>query len=194
MGLAHLNKRDYPNAIAELARAIALNPALPSAQVLYGRALLGAGDRDHAMRVFRTALEQEPTNFDANLQLGTLYRIEQRFDDAMLYLRRAASVKPDDVGLRHSMAATQLGLGDVEKARELLEGVTKDAPGFVDAHVLLATAYYRLKRKDEGDRERAIIERLTAEKQASQPGAKREEVERGSGSDDPGSPPRPPKS
>ena len=38
--------------------------------------------------------------------------------------------------------------------------------------VLLATAYYRLKLKDQGDRERAIVARLNAENQAKQPGAK----------------------
>jgi hypothetical protein len=45
----------------------------------------------------------------------------------------------------------------------------------VDAHVLLATTYYRLKRKDDGDRERAVAARLTAEKQARQPGAQQSE-------------------
>ena len=41
-----------------------------------------------------------------------------------------------------------------------------------ETHVLLATAYYRLKRKDDGDRERAEVARLTAANQARQPGAK----------------------
>ena len=40
-----------------------------------------------------------------------------------------------------------------------------------EAHVSLATAYYRLKRKEDGDRHRAIADRLTAEAQAKQPGA-----------------------
>jgi hypothetical protein len=39
--------------------------------------------------------------------------------------------------------------------------------------VLLATTYYRLKRKEDGDRERALIDKLTAENQAKQPGAKK---------------------
>jgi hypothetical protein len=57
--------------------------------------------------------------------------------------------------------------------------VVKDAPSYVDGHVLLAQTYYRLKRKEDGDRERAIIDRLNAENQAKQPGAqKSEELER----------------
>jgi hypothetical protein len=38
--------------------------------------------------------------------------------------------------------------------------------------VSLATVYYRLKRKEDGDRERATAQRLTAEKQAEEPGTK----------------------
>ena len=122
---------------------------------------------------YRKALEQQPDSFDANLQLGTLYRLDQKFDLAMTYLKRAEAVRPDDLALRHAMAATFLSLGEADKARELLESVTKEAPAFVDGHVLLATTYYRLKRKEDGDRERALIEKLNAENQAKQPGAKK---------------------
>ena len=193
LGMAYLNRRDYQNAVTELAKAVELNPALAAAHVMHGRALLASGDRERAMRAFRTALAQEPDSFEANLQLGTLYRLDQRFDDAMLYLRRAAAIRPDDLALRHQLAATHLGMGDAERARELLEGVVKEAPDFVDGHVLLATTYYRLKRKEDGDRERVIIDRLNAERQARQPGAVRaEELERAetSGAQRPAEPPK----
>ena len=42
----------------------------------------------------------------------------------------------------------------------MLEEIVKEAPEMVDAHVQLATAYNRLKRKEDADRERAIVERL----------------------------------
>ena len=173
MGIAHLNRRDYQSAVPEFAKAVEINPELPSLQSLYGRALLGTGDREKAMRAYRTALEQQPDSFDANLQLGTLYRLDQKYDLAMTYLKRAQAVRPDDLALRHAMAATFLSLGEADKARELLEAVVKEAPTFVDGHVLLATTYYRLKRKEDGDRERALIDKLTAENQAKQPGAKK---------------------
>jgi hypothetical protein len=46
----------------------------------------------------------------------------------------------------------------------------KDAPDFAEAHVSLATAYYRLKRKEDGDRHRALYQELNAKQQAAQPG------------------------
>ena len=39
--------------VPELERAVALNPALPAAHSLLGRALMGAGRRDEAMAAFR---------------------------------------------------------------------------------------------------------------------------------------------
>lgn len=172
MGIAQLSKRDYAAAQTELKRAIELNPDLPSVQMLYGRVQLGLGDREAAIRAFKRELEHYPNSFQANLQLGTLDRIDQRFDQALLHLQRAADLQPDDVAVRHNLAATYLGMGDAGKALGLLEGVVRDAPDYIDAHVLLATTYYRLKRKDDGDRERKIVERLTAEAQAKQPGAR----------------------
>ena len=46
------------------------------------------------------------------------------------------------------------------------------APIKSKAHVSLATAYYRLKRREDGDRERATVLKLNADKQAAEPGAK----------------------
>ena len=54
----------------------------------------------------------------------------------------------------------------------MLESVAKEAPDAVEVHVQLATAYNRLKRKEDAERERAIVDRLNAEAQAKQHGAK----------------------
>jgi len=42
---------------------------------------------------------------------------------------------------------------------------------FVEARVLLASVYYRLNRKADGDREKALIQKSTDEQQDKQPGA-----------------------
>ena len=46
------------------------------------------------------------------------------------------------------------------------------APDAVEVHVQLATAYNRLKRKEDAERERAIVDRLNAEAAAKQKGDK----------------------
>jgi tetratricopeptide (TPR) repeat protein len=169
MGMAQMAKRDFVAAHDELAKAIALNPDLPSLQAAYGRVQLGMGDREAAMRAFRRELEHNPNSFEAAQQLGTLYRIDQRYAEAMGYLKRAEALQPQDALVRQNIAAAHLGLGEAERAQDVLEALVQDAPAYIDAHVLLATTYYRLKRKDDGDRERQIVEKLTADAQAKQP-------------------------
>ena len=65
--------------------------------------------------------------------------------------------------------------GALDKARETLEGLVKESPQFLEAHVTLALVYYRLKRPDDSKREREIVQKLTAEAQAKQPGVKQPE-------------------
>jgi Tfp pilus assembly protein PilF len=83
-------------------------------------------------------------------------------------LRRALQVRPGDPVARYQLAAIDLHAEKVDAARRALESIVKDAPAFTEAHVALATAYYRLKRKEDGDRERAIVQRLNREAQARQ--------------------------
>lgn len=172
MGLAYLTGFDYKAAVAAFEKAVTLNPELPRARSLYGRALLSSGDSAAANRQFQLALEQNPNDFDANLQLGGIRQRDQKFQEALAYLQRAAALRPDDLAVRHAMASVYLAQGQPESALPLLEGVVKSAPEYVDARVLLATTYYRLKRREDGDRERAEAARLTAEQQARQPGAR----------------------
>jgi tetratricopeptide (TPR) repeat protein len=172
MGMALMSRQDHPAAVKELARAVEINPDLPTVQLTYGRALLATGDRESAWRAFRRAAEQAPDSFDANLALGNVLRLEQKYDEALVYLRRAQAIRPKDLGLRHALAASYLGAGNAEAALELLEPLVQEAPDFVDAHVLLGTTYYRLRRREDGDRQREIIDRLNAQRQAQQPGAR----------------------
>ena len=87
-------------------------------------------------------------------------------------MERALRVRPGDPGVRYQMATLDLVNGNVEQACSQLEQLIKESPQFVEAHVSLATVYYRLKRKADGDRERATVLKLNAETQANQPGAK----------------------
>jgi tetratricopeptide (TPR) repeat protein len=170
LGTAHLARHDYRDAKAELERALQLNPKLTTANALHGRALLALGEQEQAERAFRAELDGNINDFEANLQLGNLRKSAGRFDDASLYLERATTIRPNDLTARKLLASLRLQTGKVEEALTMLEAIVAEAPDLIDAHVQLATAYNRLKRKDDAERERAIIDRLNAEAQAKQPG------------------------
>ena len=172
MGATKLSVRDYTGALKDLASATDLNPSLPSVHAYYGQALLATGDESAAMQEFRKELQQDPNDFDSNLNLGALLRRDENFNDAARYIQRALRVRPRDPGAEFQMASLEEAQGKLEQARRHLESIVQASPTFVEAHVTLATVYYRLKRKADGDRERDLVKRLNAERQAREPAAR----------------------
>ncbi|MET0650406.1 MAG: tetratricopeptide repeat protein [Pyrinomonadaceae bacterium] len=162
---------DGPGAIKELERASALNPRLPTLRAWQGRAFMRMGDSERAKAAFKSELADNPNDFDANLYMGILLRQDKLFDEAHVFLSRAVQLRPRERYAHYHLGAVLAALGKPEEARPLLEGVAKDHPDFVEARALLASVYYRLNRKEDGDRERALVRKLSSEQQATQPGA-----------------------
>lgn len=168
MGVAKRRAGELKEAAQDLKRAVELNPKLAGVRALYGQALLEAGNPDQARAEFEAELATNPLDFDANLYLGVLLKGEQAYDAALMHLDRALGVRPGDLATRYQLATIALARQQNEAATEMLEAIVKEAPGFAEAHVALATVYYRQRRKADGDRHRAIVERLTREKDAKQ--------------------------
>ena len=169
MGTALMETRDYPGALTELQKAIRINPDLPTLRTVYARALLGSGDQEGAVRELRRALLASPNDFEANLTLGALLRRDGHHEESARYLRRAHELRPQEVTARLGLAGALLSQGNLDESRSLLEGVIAEVPDYTEAHVLLATCYYRLKRTEDGDKHKAIAERLRQKEQERQP-------------------------
>lgn len=171
LGTTKMEAHDFNGALADLKRAIELNPAVPGVNAYYGMALLAMGDTAGSKDAFQKELARDPTNFDANLRLGALLRMDQEYSAALPYLQRALKLRPGDPAVRYQLASVSLAQGEEERARRELESIVKTTPKFTEAHVTLATIYYREKRKADGDRERAIVRDLNQEQQARAPAA-----------------------
>ncbi len=172
LGTAKMGVSDYAGARNEFSKAVALNPNLPDVHALYANALMFTGDSDLSEKEFLAELHEDPYNFEANLQLGALAKQEQDYAKARKYFERAGETRPGDPGVRYQLALLAVEDGSLDKARDMLEGLIKESPQFLEAHVSLALVYYRLKRPEDSKREREIVQKLTAEAQAKQPGVK----------------------
>jgi len=170
LGTSKLAARDFPAALEDLKKAVALNPDLPDAQAYLGQVLQATGDPAAAAAAYQKALSANPNDFIANLQLAVLLKDESKVEESRRLLGRALLVRPGDLGARYQLATLDVAEEKVEAARSQLEAIVKEAPGYTSAHVTLATVYYRLKRKADGDRERAIVQKLNAAAQASESG------------------------
>ena len=118
MGVAHLQRGDFRAAVPELERAVALNAALAGAQSLLGRALMGAGRRDDAIKAFTAELTRNPNDFDANLYLGIMLKDDGKLDEAHEHLKRAQRLRSRDVAVQYALGALHLAAGRTEEARQ----------------------------------------------------------------------------
>lgn len=166
MGTVKYLGADFAGAREDFEKAVNLNPNLPEAFAYYGMALLSTGDQAGARKAFERELQSDPNNFVSNLHMGVLLRQDEENDAALKYLNHALQLRPGDPGVRFQIASIELAKGQLEAASRDLESLVKDSPNFIEAHVALATLYFREKRREDGERERAIYAKLNAERQA----------------------------
>ena len=172
LGSAKMNIADFAGARDEFAKAVALNPNLPQVHVLYAQALHFTGDSDLSLEEYKAELAIDPYNFEANLQIGATLRQEQKYDEAKQYFARALKTSPGDPAVRYQLAGIALDQGKARR-RQARTGIAGQGVAAVHRGPRsLSIAYYRLKRPADGKREREIVQKLTAEAQAKEPGAK----------------------
>ena len=175
LGFSAYQLHDNNAAAKHLARAVELNPNLPTAHALYAQSLKETGDSDGSAEQFRQELKLNPYDYIANIETSLLLKQDGKLDEALVCLERALRVHPNDPGALYQRASVHILQAKYEAARMELEKLVKDFPSFTEAHVSLATVYYRLKRKEDGDRERSVVRRLQEEDQ------KREEAKQNDG-------------
>jgi cytochrome c-type biogenesis protein CcmH/NrfG len=110
LGAASFMGREYPRALQDLSKALALEPRLPSLRSYYGQALLFTGDPEGAERVLREALADDPNDYEANYYLASILAVRKRPAEARPLAEHALQLRPGS-----------------EDARKLLAGL--DQPG-----------------------------------------------------------------
>ncbi len=169
-GSTLLDLNDVQHARDDLEAAQRLNAQLPRISTLVGMARDKTGDAAAAEPAFREALKADPNDFDANLYLGAILYKRRDVDEAKPYLDKALALQPSSTMARYEMAMWKSTSGQYEEAAGELEAVTKADPDWLEPHVQLATVYYKLHRPEDGAKERAIVDRITAQQQSKGPG------------------------
>jgi tetratricopeptide (TPR) repeat protein len=167
LGESRLSANDFAGALEEFRKALAINPQLPSLNGYYGTALADTGDIAGAEAAFRRELASDANDYVANYQLGKLLEGDGNHAESRRCFERALALRPNDRAARYQLALLDLEAGQAEQARAALESLVSENPQDVDAHISLATAYYRLKRKQDGNKQRALVLELNAAKRSS---------------------------
>jgi Tfp pilus assembly protein PilF len=141
------------------------NPKLPGIHFRIGRLLLSgpnppASAVEEARREFTEELSIDPSNAAAEYVLGELARQDQSWDNAIAHFSKAGKLDP-----QFSEAFLGLGVSYIAQKRYAdavppLETAVKLDPRNPNAHYQLGTAYTRAGRKEEGQKEFAIHQKL----------------------------------
>jgi len=162
LGSVAFMANDYPNALKEFAKAIAVNPDLPSLQSYNGQALLFTGDPDAAAAAFRKELASDPNDYDSNLRLAEILSRRRQYAEARPLYERALRVRPGSAEAGYGIAELDLAELQPERARQRLEKLVAQWPQYAEAHRGLAAADEQLGRSAEAGRERALAAQLDA--------------------------------
>ena len=169
IGASQYAAGEYKTSAATLQKALALNPELPGAWTIYGRALLSNGENEEAKKAFRRALEADPNDFDACLHLGALLRHDGDTAGAEPYLKHALVLRPESATALFQVCALDTATGHLQDARSGFEKLVKQWPDFVEAHLQLALVYARLHQTQDSERERRIVVELNEKARSKGP-------------------------
>jgi tetratricopeptide (TPR) repeat protein len=155
-------------------RILKQNPNLAGIHYRVGRVLVsrpefGPAAAEEAKKEFEQELQVDPSNAGAEYVLGEIAKQNQQWDGAIQHFSRAAKL---DAGFGDAFVGwggSLVSSKEFSDAIAPLETGIKLQPGNPAAHYMLAIAYARSGRKQDGDREFAIHRRLTQKGAAGEP-------------------------
>jgi len=141
-----------PAGLAELLRAIELNPNNQNAQHWYAMALGGLGRFDEALAQIERALAIDPLAVIVNANVGYLLYRAGRIDEAVVKLRHTVAMEPGFVMTRYRLGLALEALGRYDEAIAEFQAMHPS-----DNDPLGLTAIARtlalMQRRDEAQRE-----------------------------------------
>lgn len=142
---------------------IRLNPKIAKAYVVLGLVDDYAGNPAAAADQYQKALQIDPKDPQALLQLANALYIQRKLGDARSKIDRLLSIDPESSPARYELARIERAEGELPAALKDLETVEEQDPQWLLPHVDLTALYYRMNRPEDGAREKKIVDQLRAE-------------------------------
>jgi tetratricopeptide (TPR) repeat protein len=160
---------EFPKAKEDLETAALARPDLPGLQALLGQAREKNADYSGAIEAFHKAVEQDPKDFAAWLNLGSDQYFIRDLEAARGSLDRALVLNSGSAPALYALALVDKGQGKSEAAIAGLERVVAILPTWIEAHIQLAALYMQSHRTADGVRERHLVDQLTEEERKAGP-------------------------
>src|SRR3990167_2269745 len=105
LGLAYFSSKNFELAKQEFQTVLSLEHTHPNANQCLANSLLELGDHETAIHYYFRQMEKNPW-FETYYNLGVLFMMKDKLQDAISYFNKAIEINPNDV-------ATQINLGNV---------------------------------------------------------------------------------
>jgi tetratricopeptide (TPR) repeat protein len=113
-GLTLMRAGRLKEAVPNFLRAIEQSPQDPAIHNHLGVALYRLGRKVDAEKSFRTAIQVGPNNVDARVSLAEICCQGNRYGEAVNYLKQAAQLAPQDIGVLTALGTLGMSLRDRE--------------------------------------------------------------------------------
>ena len=147
-GAVYAKKGLTDQAIADLKKAIALNPSNYDAYMNLGVAFEKLGQFDNAERNFEKAIELKPRSYEAYTNRGILYEETGRSDKAISDYTKAITLNPSYFEAYNNRGVVFGKMGRFDQAIADYSETIRINPRHVDAHSNRAVAYTLTGRYD----------------------------------------------
>jgi len=123
---------------------------------------IAQADLEEALDAYNRAIQLDPTNADAWLNMGAIFRKVKRLEEAFAATDRAISLNPSSSDAYLNMAVILRELKHTEKSIEASERSIKFNPENIDAWFNKGVALYELKKYEESIRALGQARKLQA--------------------------------
>ncbi|HEX6972794.1 MAG TPA: tetratricopeptide repeat protein, partial [Vicinamibacterales bacterium] len=106
---------------AELASAIALDPANVPARIAIARVLMVSGHREEGRAALERVVAAAPGNFTSQYFLGAALAVERRYEDAFWCFDAAVRLRPASVPALYAFSSVALAIGLEDAAEEAMQ-------------------------------------------------------------------------
>src|SRR5262249_49250461 len=131
LGYVYLVQKQYEPAIAEMERAITLDPNQANGYAFLAEVLSRVGRSEEALRMVEQALRLKPLSADNHLNsIGVAYYLAGKPEEAITPLRQFLSHYPNALGPHLTLAAVYSELGKEAEARTGAAEVLRLNPNF----------------------------------------------------------------
>jgi len=129
----------------------------PGVHFLAGKLLKTQLKAAEAAQEFRKELQISPQHVPAMLELAQFEIDGNDLDEALSLARHAVQLEPANPEAHHTLGRALLAAGRVRESVQELQSAERLAPGISTIHFHLATAYRKLGRNEDAQREMAAF-------------------------------------